>query len=244
MRPTISKKISQLFLVTALMALASCSSVGGQLSGGEGRVAALTTRSIDLVGRATQRERVKLVGGHIIVRAPEGYCIDRSSRVQNDFVMLGDCNVLRKSKTGLEPYERGLLSVSVGPASADAPRLSELGEWLEDYGDVRRRGKIVTVLVEDGGDQLVPGADSVYWRAVTVVNHRVISLAAFGPPYSEIALSRGVALLQELAANIHAESPVVPLAEVQIANAEQPVESSEEDSGSPFDFLRRLRQKN
>lgn len=236
---SVKSAVSKGLLALGLVVLSGCLSVG---SGGPqgGRMTELTTRSMDLIGRATQREKFRLVGGDVIVRGPEGYCVDRSSRVENDFIVLGDCNVLRKADTGLAPYERGLLTVSVGPATANPPSLSDLSEAFEAYGEPKRRGRAVRVLVSEGGDRLVPGADDVYWRAVTVVNNRVVSLAAFGPPYSEMSLTRGPALLDNLVANIHVESPSVPFEDTQLAKAE--VADSADTGRSPFDFLNRLRQ--
>lgn len=231
-------------VLTGMLGLAGCVSLPGHSPSIKSQDVSISTRSIDLISRARQREKVKLVKGAVVVRAPDGYCIDRSSRAVKDFVVLGDCNVLRKSQTRLEPYERGLLTVSAGPATATPPSTSELMEGLETYGEPKRRGKLVTVLIEEGGDRLVPGADSVYWRGVTVVNGRVVSLAAFGPPYSEISLNRGPALLTQLAANIHAESPSLDPATLLVAQVDQSGESSEKSNGSVFDFFDGLLQKN
>ncbi|WP_370229263.1 hypothetical protein [Cognatishimia sp.] len=242
--PSKATTISRGLILGAAMALSGCLSLPGQSPSAQDRDVSISTRSIDLISRARQRERVKLVQGAVIVRAPDGYCIDRGSRASKDFVLLGDCNVLRKAQTRLEPYERGLLTVSVGPVSANPPSMSELMAGLESFGEPKRRGKVVSVLIDEGGDRLVDGADSHYWRAVTVVNGRVVSLAAFGPPYSEISLNRGPVLLSELAANIHAESPVIDPDTLVVAEGAIPVESSENENGSVFDFFGGLLQKN
>lgn len=226
------------------MALSGCLTLPGQSPSFQGGDVSISTRSIDLINRARQRERIKLAKGAVIVRAPDGYCVDKGSRASSDFVLLGDCNVLRKAQTRLEPYERGLLTVSVGPVSANPPSTSDLFDGLEAYGDPKRRGKVVSVQIKEGGDRLVPGADSQYWRSVTVVNGRVVSLAAFGPPYSEISLNRGPALLGELAANIRAESPEIDPNSLVVAQVDGSVESSENQSGSVFDFFGGLLQKN
>lgn len=242
--PSKVKMFSRGLILCAAMALSGCLSLPGESASSGDRDVSISTRSLDLINRARQRERVKLVQGAVIVRAPDGYCIDRGSRSAKDFVLLGDCNVLRKAQTRLEPYERGLLTVSVGPVSSNPPSMSELVEGLEAFGDPKRRGKVASVLIEEGGDRLVDGADSHYWRAVTVVNGRVVSLAAFGPPYSEISLTRGPVLLSELAANIHAESPEIDPNTLVVAEATPSVESSENESGSVFDFFGGLLQKN
>ncbi|QTN34524.1 hypothetical protein [Cognatishimia activa] len=236
--------LSRGMILCAVMVLGGCLSLPGQSASFQDRDVSISTRSIDLLNRARQRERVKLVKGAVIVRAPEGYCVDKSSRSASDFVLLGDCNVLRKAQTRLEPYERGLLTVSVGAVSPNPPSTSDLLDGLEAFGEPKRRGKLVSVLIEEGGDRLVPGADSHYWRAMTVVNGRVVSLAAFGPPYSEMALTRGPSLLSELAANIHAESPEIDPNSLVVAQAPVLSESSVKQSGSVFDFFTGLRQKN
>ena len=242
--PSSVTTISRGTILAAVLALSGCLSLPGNAPSFKQDDVSISTRASDLLGRARQRERVKMVGGDVIVRAPDGYCVDKSSRSSNDFVLLGDCNVLRKAETRLEPYERGLLTVSAGAVSPRPPTIAELTEGFEAFGDPKRRGKIVSVLIEEGGDRLVPGADSVYWRAATVVNGRVVSLAAFGPPYSEISLTRGPALLQELALNIHAESPVIDPNTLVVAETAQPSESSGKQSGSVFDFFGGLLQKN
>ena len=242
--PSSVTTISRGTILAAVLALSGCMSLPSNGLSFKQNDVSISTRASDLLGRARQRERVKMVGGDVIVRAPDGYCVDKSSRSSNDFVLLGDCNVLRKAETRLEPYERGLLTVSVGPVSPNPPSTSDLFDGLEAFGEPKRRGKLVSVLIEEGGDRLVPGADSHYWRAMTVVNGRVVSLAAFGPPYSEMALTRGPSLLSELAANIHAESPEIDPNSLVVAQAPGSVESSVKQSGSVFDFFTGLRQKN
>lgn len=240
-------KIARPALVVILlssMGLSGCMSLPSATPASQDSSVSISTRSIDLLNRARQRERVKLVKGDVVVRAPDGYCIERSSRSENDFVLMGDCNVLRKAETGLEPYERGLLTVSAGPANATPPSLATLAEGLESFGDPQRRGNLVTVRISEGGDRLVTGADSVYWRGVTVINNRVVSLAAFGPPYSDIAHSKGRGLLTALSANIHAESPKLPTDEIRVAAAPSAAETNRNAGGSVFDFFGRMLQKN
>ena len=129
------------------MALGGCLSLPGQSASFQERDVSISTRSIDLINRARQRERVKLVKGAVIVRAPEGYCVDKSSRSASDFVLLGDCNVLRKAQTRLEPYERGLLTVSVGPVSVNPPSPPALFDGLGAFGEPKRRGPLWSVLL-------------------------------------------------------------------------------------------------
>lgn len=242
--PSTKTPLVRAISVVAMVVLAGCLELPGQSPAFNSNDVSISTRSIDLINRARQRERVKLVQGEVIVRAPEGYCVERSSRSAKDFVLLGDCNVLRKTSTHLKPYERGLLSVSVGDILPTPPTIGEVTETLDQIGDTKRRGKIVTVLVPEGGDRLVPGADSVYWRGVTIVNNRVVTIAAFGPPYSDISLGRGQNLVTELAANIQAESPRID-PNTRIASVESATETaSDADGGSVFDFFGRLRQKN
>lgn len=235
--------VSRGMILVGTMMLTGCLALPGSSPSIKERDVSVSTRSIDLLNRARQREKVKLVQGGVVVRAPAGYCAERSSRVENDFVLLGDCNVLRKVESRLEPYERGLLTVSAGPVNSVAPDMSSLVDGLEAFGDPRRRGRLATVRIEEGGDRLVPGADPVYWRGVMVVNNRVVSLAAFGPPYSDMAHEKGRDLLTELAANILAETPAVDPSEILVANAAQ-TESSENQNGSVFDFFGRMLQKN
>jgi hypothetical protein len=51
-------------------------------------------------------------------------------------------------------------------------------------------------------------------------------------------------LLNELAANIRAESPVIESDALVVVQDTTSIESSEKQNGSVFDFFGRLRQKN
>ena len=129
--PSTKTPLVRAISVVAMVVLAGCLELPGQSPAFNSNDVSISTRSIDLINRARQRERVKLVQGEVIVRAPEGYCVERSSRSAKDFVLLGDCNVLRKTSTHLKPYERGLLSVSVGDILPTPPTIGEVTRrWI------------------------------------------------------------------------------------------------------------------
>lgn len=153
-----------------------------------------------------------LYGGDIVVRGPDGYCVDPASHRQNSgstLVFIGSCEALT-GKAGTR-VEAALMTVTVTPrrprtsqptASGIAAALSPKAvlEQIDEDG-------IAMVHFNAGGDAALPGGDPRYWRAGMALGGHLLSLAVYGPDGSRIAGPGGQSLLRALASEIRSASP-------------------------------------
>ncbi len=159
----------------------------------------------------TERE---LVAGKLVVRGPQGYCLDRRSirtGASGGFALLASCAALggEASGLGVEPV---LMTVQVQPqlirrGQASAAGLSEAlagrDPVYEDDGD-----GMSFVQLARGGDALIPNGEPKHWRAALSVNGQLIGLALYSEKGGAAATRTGKLLLIAFAEAILEASPV------------------------------------
>lgn len=168
----------------ALMALAGCLPAdGGQTQ-----------------DRMPNRQAV-LLGGAVVVQAPEGYCVDDTStrdHAKAGFVLMAGCDGLMGLPSGTM-VPPAILTVSAllpqDGQGADATAITRaLGE-----GEILDRGQsdgLSLIRVSDA-KRVPEGSDPRHWRGAMAVNGAVLALAVYGN--GDIADAGGKSLLQSLA---------------------------------------------
>ena len=142
--------------------------------------------------------QVALLGGTVVVQAPEGYCVDDAStrnHTKAGFVLMAGCDGLMGLPSGTLVTPAILtVAAAVGPGgdNADIAPILQTGEVLERY----QAADLHIVHVSD--ESRVPeGSDPHHWRGVMTVNGAVLALAVYGN--GDVAGAQGKALLQSLA---------------------------------------------
>jgi hypothetical protein len=158
-------------------------------------------------GSAPSRATVNVAGGPVIVAAPSGFCIDRSTLNVTDagaFALMGDCRQLGSGAGGLDRSPVGAAltaSISAGGLAGEgddpASSLAELAEFVQTPDGrallgrsgrpdrvrilaTRAEGDVLYVLVEDRGPQPIAGIDRTFWRAILELNGRMAVLSVLG----------------------------------------------------------------
>lgn len=162
-------------------------------------------------GGANALRAMPLYGGNIVVRGPEGYCIDPDSRRRQSggtLVFLGSCEALTgEAGTRVEP---ALMTVTVTPRrpGTDQPRARDIATALapkEPLAEYDEDG-VAMVHFNLGGAAALPGGDPRYWRGGMALDGHLVSLAVYAPQGSRIAGAQGRDLLRGLAAGIRKAS--------------------------------------
>jgi hypothetical protein len=153
---------------------------------------------------APDRANVTVAGEPVAIAAPGGFCIDEASTTSGPrgaFVLVSDCGLLGKPGGRTPPVGAVMTaSISANPdlvAEGGETTLDDLEAFLEtsrgravlgrsgDGGATRvlqatRRGDVLYVLVEDRGQQPMPGVEERFWRAFMTVNGRMAALSIQG----------------------------------------------------------------
>jgi hypothetical protein len=178
-----------------------------------------------LDGRETRAKVVRelpLYRGAVVVRAPNGYCVDNANvtrRPAATVVPLATCSSL--TGEGYSPVEPALMTVSVLPASprAEQPSAEELAASLApaDVTAVEDGDGVALVRVADGGQTRLPDGDPRYWRGAMEVNGHLVGLAVYGRPGSDLSGGAGRRLILDLAEALR-EASMKP-ARAQVASS-------------------------
>lgn len=171
--------------------------------------------------------KASLMAGDVVVRGPEGYCIDRRSlRLKRDggFALLASCEAL--SGVRGEAVEPVLMTVSVLPGAPGVARpgageiaaLMAPAEVLAAHEDVG----LALVHFASGGERALPGGDARHWRGGMVVNGHLVGLALYARKGAKMAGTQGRGLLIDLARGIRRASPRQPIAAPVVAPAARP----------------------
>lgn len=156
--------------------------------------------------------RVRLAGGDVVVVGPDGYCLDPVT-VENSaargFALIASCHILSDGKFGasVEPI---LVTVTVGPKSnvEDIPTPKQLSFAANAplIGGETRDGFVVASL-GSGGDAVLDGGDTRYWRGAFLQGDRMVGLALYAPKGSAYAGSQGGGFLRKVHGKIVSQSP-------------------------------------
>lgn len=162
--------------------------------------------------------KVALYDGEVVLRAPEGYCIDRPSMRQDGragFVLVASCETLSGLR-GQAVVEPVLITVSVLPEvpANGRPTPAEMARDLAPAEVLTSldAGGLTLVRLSAGGDRILPGGDPRHWRGSMVVNGYLIGLALYAREGSPMAGREGRDLLTGMARRIRRASPDRPAA--------------------------------
>lgn len=181
-----------------------------------GLLAALALAACDTLGGTTQ---VAVLGGAVTVAAPSGYCVDaeQARQVQDTAVVL----IGRCLSSGL--VAPAVITVSVGPAGsggvmvAGGAALAGFFSSAEGLALLSRSGRAGDVTLLD--TSAAPGAllmhlqDTYlgrYWRAITAVNGRLVTISATGT--GGVALDEAASLraVQAALSALQSANPAAP----------------------------------
>ncbi|MBT9384110.1 hypothetical protein KM176_09590 [Pseudooceanicola sp. CBS1P-1] len=151
----------------------------------------------------TALEAARVADNRVVIRGPDGYCIDARSlrnRPEKSFALLARCDVLSGGLVGA-PVEMAVLTVTVTPASGSLPRAETLASSFS-AGDVLKalnRAGLRLLQLARGGNDLISTADPQHWRGAFELKGYLVSMAAYGPPESDVRGNGGRSLLQAMA---------------------------------------------
>lgn len=162
--------------------------------------------------RDTVQHRAALAGGEVIVAAPQGYCVQKSSlkaRKSGGFALVAACDQLTGFVSGYQ-VDPVVMTVSALPRIGNAPEpsASEVAKALGDRQVLRRlHGDGLTVV--QVVDPEVPSVESDprHWRGIMVINGYIVGLALYGAKDSPATGEKGLTQLMWLAERIREESP-------------------------------------
>lgn len=186
---------------------------------GRGVVVRVVAAALLLAGCVTDGagpRSVALLDGAMVAAAPPGYCLaPGAGRRSGDgaVVLMGRCS----AASAAEP---AVLTLSVGPAGS-AGAMGADGEGLAGYftsaegrAALSRRGRAADVAILSAvgaGDAFLlhvrDRAVGDYWRAVTGIRGRLVTVTAAGPDGQSLSEARGRALVEAAVAALRRANP-------------------------------------
>ncbi|EBA08363.1 hypothetical protein [Sagittula stellata] len=163
-------------------------------------------------GSTPPPEKIALAGGAVVVRGPEGYCIDpETSRSRNGqgVAVIASCFILSGGQTGYN-VPPAIVTVTVGPkdpegvvpdpaALAKAAGAPLLGAYEQDGLALAHLG--------GGGDKMLSEGDKRYWRGAFLQGGHMIGLALYAPEGDALAGRDGARMLRQVRDLIVRASP-------------------------------------
>lgn len=209
-------------LAAAVSTLAACNGIAPTIGGGE-----MAPRD------------VAVTSAQLIVRGPEGWCIDESATRDDGasaFVLLGNCAVLSDARRVPQPPIPAVLTAAISAPSDSgtiAEGLSDLDPFFRSVEgrtllsrsqdadsveilETRIVGDMFLLHARDTSVAAVPGVQSDYWRAYFDMGSRIATLSVLGLQGREISTENSLLVLQNFAGQVRAANamgePVAPLA--------------------------------
>lgn len=160
--------------------------------------------SVDLFSRLgpPQRNvaltRASMMSGAVMLRPPQGYCIDKRS-LEDHFAVMSRCDTLgAKAVSGDVPL--GIIVASFTPLAADQalpdPAVTAAALNLRDISETEVSERSVTFRAT--GDASVAGTAADHWRATARVGNHLMGLALYGPKAGPAIRADGRALLNDV----------------------------------------------
>lgn len=173
--------------------------------------------------------RVAVAGGAVTLAAPRGYCVDRSAlrdTGREAFALFGSCAALAPGPFAPAPRPLAVLSAAVAaPRDGAAPQLAGSEERMRAFftSQAGRRAlsrghdpASVTILrtwaadgvffihlrddAANGGPRVAPE----YWRAILVVNQRMVTLSVLALENAPLDAAEGESILETFVARLGA----------------------------------------
>jgi hypothetical protein len=172
--------------------------------------------------QGADRTIVTVSGQPVTIAAPRGFCVDHTSTTVNSagaFVLVSDCALLGETPTSGVPVGAVLTASVSGGLAAGIPSEQTLAELEAFFGTARgraivgrsgdaartrmlqsrTRNNVLYVLVEDRGQQRIPGVEQRFWRAFLDVSERMVALSVIGFQGAGVGPEQGLAYLQSFA---------------------------------------------
>ncbi len=158
--------------------------------------------------------RAELAGGDIVIAPPQGYCIQKEtllSRATGGFALLASCETITGYVSGYD-VDPMVLTITAVPRRSDAPEpdAEEIAAALGDRKVLRRlHGDGLTIVQVMATESLTPEDDPRHWRAMMVLNGKMVGLALYGPKGSAMSGEKGLTMLSWQAERLREESPLM-----------------------------------
>lgn len=184
---------------------------------------------VGVPGLSGGKRQVALGGGDVVIAGPRGYCVDEGATrdaATGGFAMLASCAALTLSPLAPRPDVRAVLTASVSAvdttgagfdtAAAESFFRSDGGRaMLARSGDAatltvvasRRSETSLLLALVDTSQGLAPGMDDAYWRALTELRGRIVTLSVLPPEGAAITPEAGFALTAQFVAQVRALNP-------------------------------------
>ena len=160
--------------------------------------------------------RIALFGGSLIVAAPYGYCINPETATQTGdlaVVLIGRCRDGSQAAAAL-------VTVTVGPPgsaavlAAGGPELAAFFTSAQGRATLARSGKASDVTISRAvmaGDDFVmlltDRSAGTYWRAITGLRGRIVTVSAAGTEAVTLTPESGRDVLNATLAALHSANP-------------------------------------
>lgn len=180
----------------------------------------------------TAPQTIAVANRSVVIGGPPGYCIDRpGSKLGGDtaFVVLASCASITRDPDLGRPGAFGLLTASVAKEEAAGPGLLSAPGPLEtllvseagraalardgrsasvEILDMSRKDGAIMIRLRDSSQAELTGVEDVYWRGLTDLNGRLVTISVVSFVDSPMSADQGLATLRAFLARIRAETPV------------------------------------
>lgn len=182
------------------------------------------------VSLRTAPQTIAVANRSVMIGGPSGYCVDRTvSKLGGDsaFVVLASCSSITRDPSLSPPGAYGLLTASVAKEAGGGTGLLADPEVLERFLasqaaraalardaragsvtilDLVRQEDAMMIRLRDTSQSELVGVDDVYWRGLTDVNGRLITIAVVSFAERPLGAEVGLATLRAFLARIRAET--------------------------------------
>lgn len=208
-------------LAVAAFGLTGCDEITDTVSNGLSRISAPQEPLVEGV------RTFSLLGGDVVVRGPEGYCVDQAaSNARRGFAVLAGCALISDEMVEMSNLD-GLITVQIGAEDTASVTGNEeafaaflatdMGRGLLAFdGGLTSIGDVSTITdeagvlarFEDTSGPLIEGTTGPQWRGFLDVNGRLVTVSVLSFDRNTLSRSEGERLL------------VVAMAELAEVNAE------------------------
>ncbi len=161
---------------------------------------------------ASGPQEIPVANGQVIVRTPDGYCVDRrSSKRAEGFVVMIPCgdDLVGYGVISVQIGDEGTASVAADASgflslvkSADGRRmLSASGDaGSVDILESRVNRNTIELVFSDSADPVLPGTEQTEWRAFLDMQGRLVTIAVRGYATQPLSRFAGATLLRRVIA--------------------------------------------
>ncbi|MCF2905826.1 hypothetical protein L0666_12580 [Octadecabacter sp. CECT 8868] len=195
-------------LAVAAFGLVGCEDVSGAVTDGLSRIGAPSDATAQGI------RTLSLMQGDVLVRGPEGYCVDQAaSNARRGFAVMAGC-ALMSEDAAIMPSLDGLITVQVGAdeTSSVAGNEEAFAAFLETEAgrgllaadsDTASVGEVTTIAgdgrvlarFEDASGPVFQGTTGPQWRGFLDVKGRLVTITVLSFERNELSRSEGERLM-------------------------------------------------